>query len=409
MNSAVAPKTDEGKSSTPDRSSGVSKSRDELIARARQIAPQISAEAENSERGGTLSPAAVALLRDTELFWCAVPAEVGGHGCDLVTAIEIMEEVTRADGSSGWTLMANLLATALAGAYLQDKAIDAIFGDAQRPIIAGMFGPGGKARTVAGGYRGSGKYSFGSGSAHSNWLGGGMFVIDDGVQRILPSGLPEVRICFAPRERVKLTGNWDVMGLQGTGSYDYEFPDQFVPSEFTMERSQQAQLRGGTQFALGLQAFGCAGHAAVALGLMRRALAEIARIALTKKRPGASVTVSESAVFKQGFSVQDARFHAARAYVMEVFATAEGVAGRREVVTAEHRQRIRQATTWAHEVAAEVVGFCHLWGGSNSIRNPSALGRCTRDINVATQHVFVDQATLVDAAPSLLDHWAAAL
>jgi alkylation response protein AidB-like acyl-CoA dehydrogenase len=331
---------------------------------------------------------------------------VGGLGCDLVTTIEIIEEITRADGSSGWSLMANAIATCLAGAYLKDNAIDVMFGS-RRPIIAGMFGPGGKARQVVGGYQGSGRFGFGSGCAHSNWMGSGLMVVDDKGPRLLSNGSPEVRICFVPRERVNFLGNWSVMGLEGTGSYDYEIPDQLVPEEFTFERSQQVQLRGGTQFALGLLAFGCAGHTAIALGLMRRALAEIAHISVRKKRPGTTVTVAESAVFKHDFSVHEAKFQASRGFVLEVFGSAEQSVKKGHAVTPEQRQRFRQAATWVHNVASEVVGFCHLWAGSDSVRHPSPLGRCTRDMNVATQHVFVDQATLVDAAPALLEHWAA--
>lgn len=392
---------------TQTHSGGDTGLHDELLGRAKSIAAIISAEALTTESGGTLAPASVAALCDTELFWCAVPNEVGGLGCDLVTTIEIIEEITRADGSSGWSLMANVLATCLAGAYLKDKAIDAMFGGGSRPIIAGMFGPGGKARQVAGGYQGSGKFGFGSGCAHSNWMGGGLMVVDDRGPRALLNGQPEVRICFLPREKVRFLGNWDVMGLEGTGSYDYEIPEQVFPEEFTFERSEQIQLRGGTQFALGLQAFGCAGHSGVALGLMRRALAEIARIAIEKKRPGSSVTVAESAVFKHDFSVQEANFHAARGYVLGVFRSAEESAKRGDAMTPEQRQRLRQATTWAHNVASRVVGFCHLWAGSDAIRHPSPLGRCTRDMNVATQHVFVDQGSLIDAAPALLERWAA--
>src|SRR3546814_2657649 len=72
----------------------------------------------------------------------------------------------------------------------------------------------------------------------ATWMGGGMFVTENGAPKLLPSGLPEVRICFVPREKVVFRGNWDVMGLSGTGSYDYELPDQFIPHDFTMERSE---------------------------------------------------------------------------------------------------------------------------------------------------------------------------
>jgi alkylation response protein AidB-like acyl-CoA dehydrogenase len=377
-----------------------------LVQRARSIAPLINGESAATEAGSTISPKVIAAFRDTELFWCLVPTEFGGLDCDLVTAIEILEETTRADGSAGWSLMANCVATALPAAFCGEAAVEAMYLGKERPILAGMFGPGGKCTQVSGGYQGSGKYSFGSGCAHANWMGGGMMVTENGKPRMLPSGLPEVRICLMPADKVEFRGNWDVSGLQGTGSYDYDIPDQFIGDAFTFERSQQVQLRGGAKFAMGLAAFGCAGHAAIAMGLMRRALEEVARITLSKKRPGGTATISESAVFRHGFSEHEAMFQASRAFVYQVFRDAEQTVLRGEALTAEQRVRFRQATTWVHNVGAAVVTFCHTWGGSDAIRNPTALGRCTRDIYVATQHVFVDQATLVDAAPALLERWA---
>lgn len=381
-------------------------SHDEWVARARQIAPLIRAEALNTEQGNTLSPASIAAMRDTELFWAAVPVEVGGHGCRLVTAIEIMAEVAFADGSSGWSLMANKLATAVAGAFVGDDAAHEIFGGSERPILAGMFGPGGNTQAIDGGYRGSGKYSFGSGCGHANWMGGGMFLMEDGVKKLLPNGVPQVRICFVPRDKVIFTGNWDVTGLSGTGSFDYEIPDQFVPEAFTMERTELTPQRGGATFDLGLQAFGCAGHSAIALGIARRALQEIALISTSKKRTASPSLISESPIFRHGFSVQEANYQAMRAYVLNVFDDAERLAESGQPVPAEARQRLRQAAAWSHNMAADIVDFCHLWGGSASIRKPTALGRCMQDMHVATQHIFVDQHNLADVAPALLEHWA---
>src|SRR3546814_18534289 len=108
------------------------------MARARQIAPIIRAEALNTEEGGTLSPAAVAALRDTELFWATVPRVVGGFGCDLVTAIAIMADVSYADGSSGGCLLANKHATHIADGIAGDDDIDANFGKRDGPLVAGL-------------------------------------------------------------------------------------------------------------------------------------------------------------------------------------------------------------------------------------------------------------------------------
>ncbi|MDB5714515.1 MAG: hsaA [Sphingomonadales bacterium] len=405
MSSATAPMAVTGlHTSIPPQTTKIS--HDEWIARARQIGPLIRAEALNTEQGNTLSPASIAAMRDTGLFWAAVPVEVGGFGCRLVTAIQIMEEVAFADGSSGWSLMANKLATAVAGAFAGDDAVQEIFGGSELPILAGMFGPGGKVEAVDGGYRGSGKFSFGSGCGHADWIGGGMFLMENGANKLLPNGAPQVRVCFVPRDKVVFTGNWDVTGLSGTGSFDYEITDQFVPSDFTMERTELKPQRGGPVFDLGLQAFGCAGHAAMALGIARRALQEIALISTSKKRVASSLLISESPIFRYGFSEYEANYQAMRAYVLKVFDDAERLAESGQPVPAKERQRLRQATAWSHNTAADIVDFCHLWGGSASIRKPTALGRCLQDMHVATQHIFVDQHILADVAPTLLEHWA---
>jgi len=389
----------------PAVSTGNTISRDEWIDRARRIAPVIRAEALNTEQGNTLSPVSVAAMRETELFWAGVPEEVGGYGCSLTTMIEILEEVAFADGSSGWSLMANALATAAAGAFAGDECVQEIFGGAERPIMAGMYGPAGKAVEVDGGYRGSGSYSFGSGCNHADWLGGGMFVMENGEHKLLPDGTPEVRICFVPREKVVFKGNWNVAGLAGTGSYDYEIPEQFFPEPFTMERTAKQPQRGGAPFHIGLLPMGNGGHAAMALGICRRALQEIAIISTSRKRVGSASLIADSDIFRHQFALQEANYQAARAYVLKVFDDVERAIETGEPFGDLARQRIRQATTWAHNVAAEVVNVCHLWGSSASFRKPSALGRCMEDMHVATQHILVDQNILADAARAVLDHW----
>ncbi|MCD9625655.1 hypothetical protein [Rhabdothermincola salaria] len=63
---------------------------------------------------------------------------------------------------------------------------------------------------------------------------------------------------------------------------------------------------------------------------------------------------------------------------------------------------IEQRAALTDEVAAAVreSGAIHL--GTDSLRNPSVIGRCFRDMNAATQHVMVGRKTLTDAAVELL-------
>jgi alkylation response protein AidB-like acyl-CoA dehydrogenase len=375
------------------------------LSRARRLAPLIDSLAGDTETEGTMPARLVEAFRETELFWLLLPGELGGLGADLITAIETLEEVSRADGSTGWSLMANVTGTALAGAFVGDRAAQAMFGGARRAITAGMLGPGGKAVATEGGLRGAGDYAFGSGCAHADWFGAGMLVMENGKPRCLPSGLPEVRVCFVPRAQVEVLGNWDVMGLQGTGSYDYRVPEQFIANDFIMERTELVPRRGGRLFTLGIAGLACLGHAAVALGLMKRSLQEIARIAQTKKRPGYPTVAGEHPIFLREFAIREAAAQSTRAFVINVFADAQATVLSGGTLSAVQRARFRQCTTYLHEVAAEVVRFCYQWGGSSAQRMASPLGRCMRDMGVATQHVFVDPVSLADAGIPLLAHW----
>jgi alkylation response protein AidB-like acyl-CoA dehydrogenase len=379
----------------------------DFLSRARSLTSLVRQEAATTESKGTLSDIVVDAMKAEELFWMLVPAEMGGGGIKLTEAMEVLAEITCADGSSGWTLMANSTQTAIAAAYCGPAAIEAMFGGGRRAITAGMFGPGGKSVEVEGAYVGAGKFSFASGSAHANWIAAGMMVLDNGVPRRMPSGQPEVQVCFVPREKVQFKGNWNVTGLEGTGSYDYELPEQRIGRDFAFERSTLAPQRGGALFSLGIAAFACAGHASIPLGLMKRSLAELVGIAAKKSRPGQSTVIAESPVFREKFSLNEASYHACRKYIFDVFGDAEATVENGQPLSAEQRARFRQATTWAHQVGADVVRFCQLWAGSESIRAASPLGRCMRDMSVATQHVFVDPISLVDAAPAIMGGWSA--
>jgi indole-3-acetate monooxygenase len=376
-----------------------------LVERARSIAQLIGNEAIQTEQGGTLAPPVVQAFRDTELFWALVPREYGGLGATLVETIEMLEEVSAADGSSGWSLMANTLANGMAAAFLQDEAVEAMFGGGRRSIAAGMLGPGGNARLVDGGYVASGNFSFASGGAHADWFCAGMFVLEDGKPRKLPSGIPEVQGVFMPRDRIRLKGNWDVLGLCGTGSYDYEVPEQFIPTAFALERTVRKPLRGGSHFKLGAEGVGATGHMGVALGLMKHALREIARIASSKKRPAYPDVVAKSDLFRADFAFLEAQYLAARRFALQTFGDAQDYVADHPEISEEHRQRLRQACTYVHMIAADVVRKCHMWSGSEGLRNPSAMGRCLRDMYVATQHIYVDPSTMVNAGTAIVDSW----
>jgi indole-3-acetate monooxygenase len=363
------------------------------LERALRLVPLIEAQAEACEQQGALTATLVDACRSERLFWVGVPKELGGDELDILSQIALFEELSRADGSTGWTLMANSGATAFAAAGCADDAVATLFPDRDHlAIVAGMLGPSGRADRVDGGFLLTGQYSFGSGATHANWIAAGASIPEDTDQLV----------CVIPRHDVKMLGNWDVLGLAGTGSIDYSVTDRFVPGGFAFSRSAFAPRRGGPTYRMGIQGVGAAGHAAVALGLAKRALEELVAIVDAGKQRLGAVPVVEQQLFRHDFAMQEGRLRAVRAYVFEAFGTGADEVLRGSSLTAEQLARLRQSATVTTQIAYEVVEFAYRWAGSVPLRQPHPLGRCMRDMHAATQHAYVDSNSLVNAADALL-------
>jgi alkylation response protein AidB-like acyl-CoA dehydrogenase len=370
------------------------------LARAQGLADLIGAEADRSERDATLSPVVVEAFHESGLFGLMVPKELGGDEADLPTVLAVYEAVCHADGSAGWTLLANATTSAFAGAYTGPAAVEEMFGGDRIPVAAGQFSPRGTAVREADAYVVAGRYSFGSGCAHSPWIGGGALELRDGEFVTGPSGLPTIRAFFVPRERVEFLGNWDVMGLAGTGSYDYEVPEQTVDDDFTFDLIAAPPRRGGPVYRLGVLGLTAAGHAAFALGVGRRGMDELTRIVQTKHRLGAE-PLRDQQLFRHEYAMHDAALHAARAFVFESFSAVQDELEAGDDPTTVQRQRLRQATTYATRVATDAVRFAYTAAGSDALR-ASVLQRCFRDLHAATQHLVVDNNTLTETTRVLL-------
>jgi indole-3-acetate monooxygenase len=366
----------------------------DLIARTRALTPLIEREAAQAESDTTTTPAVVDAMAAAELFWLLVPKELGGAEVSVVDALDVYEELAYADGSTGWSVMANATTSCLAAIYTSDEASAAMFPSGAPGIHAGMLGPAGTARGVDGGYVVSGRYSFGSGCGHSTWFGAGVQEVDENGEPLNDEiGLPAMRVVFLPKDEVELKGNWDVLGLAATGSYDYVVDEKFVGEGFTFPLLVAEPQRGGAGYGIGLFSLVAAGHGGFALGVGKRALREILELAPTKGRMGGA-PVSTEQLFQHDFAMHDAAMRSARAYMFEAFADAEATALAGDACTQVQLQRIRQATTYATRIAADAARFAYTWAGSTALRNGSVIQRCFRDIHAGTQHIYVDNNTL---------------
>ncbi|MGH8007132.1 MAG: hypothetical protein ACREQ3_08990, partial [Candidatus Binatia bacterium] len=110
----------------------------------------------------TLPPASVAALRDSGLFLLKTPTVLSGAEADPVTQLDVIEAVSYIDPAAGWCLSICADTVGLSGAFLSDAAVAQIFPGDHVPTVAGTIKPG-KAIPVQGGYRVTGRWSWGSG------------------------------------------------------------------------------------------------------------------------------------------------------------------------------------------------------------------------------------------------------
>jgi len=378
------------------------------VARAAALGPLIEAEADEAERTEDVTPNVVEALKDANLFWMMVSERFGGGGVRIPEFIEVIEEVARADGSTGWVLMILALGNRNASLFL--PAAEELYGGPEKAILGGFSFPIGTGRFADGGIIVSApRVPFASGSTYATHLSLAVHMVDEGGEPLrTDDGAPVVRTAYLPKEGLRILGGWDVTGLVATGSRDYEVPEQFAPDRMLMPNmfwvDPDAPIIGEH---LDRSASGGAGHAGVALGLMKRALQEVARITTGKRRQGYPTTVDEYPLFRGEFARHEAMYQSARRYVLDVYSEADEAARTRGEVSAELTARMRQATTYAHEVGQAVVGFADLWGSTQAYKQPSALGRCIRDFAVAKNHLYVAPISQVDAAPAILRSWRA--
>ena len=376
------------------------------LERARAVAPILMANAQRAEDERTLPPESVAALAEAGLFRLALPRELGGEEADFATAVAVWEEISRADGSAGWTLMANGSGAAAAAAYLSDDAVAKIFGGDAAATVGGQFAPRGTGVREGEGWRVTGSYSFGSGSAHSRYVSAGFVPLENGAPVMLPNGLPDMRVGFVPREQVEFTDGWYVMGLQGTGSFDYEVRGLLIPDGFHFPIFGREPRRGGETFRaifrMNMMPMTGAGHAAFALGVGRRALDEIRAIATTRQRMGDPTPLAGRLTFQKEFVQAEAKLRAARLLVLDAFAELLATSRRGETETAEQRALVRAAAAFATDAAREACDFAHLRAGTVAIRDGSVLQRCFRDIHTGSQHAFIGEKIYTDSASVLL-------
>src|SRR5258706_13574829 len=142
----------------------------QLIA-ARSLAGEIRSHAAGAETARRQPPELMRRLADAGLFAICVPAELGGGELSARDALRVIEEVSRADGATGWCLVIGATTGVLA-ASLPDAFAREIYGANPSVITGGAAAPLGRGRAQDGGPSGTGPRPLRRRRQHPQWRGG---------------------------------------------------------------------------------------------------------------------------------------------------------------------------------------------------------------------------------------------
>jgi alkylation response protein AidB-like acyl-CoA dehydrogenase len=370
-----------------DQTSG---SCEQLLRIVEGLEPLIRAHADEAERNHRLSPAVVTALAEAGLFRMYTPRRLGGFEVEPLTFYRVVEAIARIDGSTGWCVFI-AACNALLGAFLADEAAEEVFGTDPQSITAGVVHPYGKAVASTGGYRVTGRWSYGSGCQHSTWIFCGCEVFDAEQPRLSADGEPEVRLCFVPIRQISILETWDVSGLAGTGSHDVVVDQVFVPAAYTCAFKPGMIPQGACYqspvYRYVLYASFALPIGAVALGIAQGALEACLELAHAKKPSVGTQLLRDRSLFQLRIAEAVALVRSARAWLHTTVEHTWQSHLAHGQVSFDQRADLLLAAANATRSAAAAVDILYTAAGASANYRRSPLQRALRDVHAATQHV----------------------
>jgi alkylation response protein AidB-like acyl-CoA dehydrogenase len=351
---------------------------------AQKLAPLIRSSADETDAARELPRPLFEALADAGLFHLAVPRSIGGGEIDLPSYVEVIEEIAKADASTGWAVNQGAIYATYAARMPRDVA-RAIWMDIPRSVVANTPAPTAKAVVVPGGYRVTGRQGFSTGCRHASWVAAHGQIIENGQVR-LEGDQPEMRYFFVPVAEAELLDTWHVRGMRGTGTHHFAVNDVFVPAERTVLSATAPALEPGPLYKIPRTLAFASGDAAVALGMARSCLDTFAELAGSKTPRAMQALLRDQSMVQVNVGQAEAALRSGRAFLMDTVRDiwSEALAG---VVTLERRAVLRLATTHGIRLAAQVIDTVYNAAGATAAYEGNLIQRHFQDIHVITQHL----------------------
>ena len=365
-----------------------------ILKSLEELRPKIRARRAEIETARRLPPDLVDDLRRAGAFALEIPRALGGAEAEPLQILEAIESVAQADGSTGWCVMvAN--ANNTASGFTSEAGAREVFADPTIPA-AGAFAPTGTATQVDGGFRVSGRWQFSSGITHSPWVWAGFVVTGNGQPRMTANG-PDVLHGWMRTSEVEIHDTWFVSGLSGTGSNDISAREVFIPDRRAFRIMDPSGHRREPLYRMPPVGWFVSHVAAVALGIARAALDELAAAAQAKVPTFSAAVLADRAAAQIGVAQAEAQLAAARAFLWDAVGGVWRTIVEGGQPTARQIAFNRAACTHAAETAATVTARVGVLAGGSAIYATSSLQRHVRDADAVAHHFTVSPHTWEDA------------
>ncbi len=363
-------------------------SAEELVARARALAPRLRERAVRTERDRNVPQQSVDEFIDAGLIHTLQPKRWGGyeqdHGVAFAVAVELGKSTC---GSSAWCL--NYLADhACMLALFPDEAQHDVWSRNKAACIATSAAPTGKVAPAPGGYRLDGRWSWCSGLCHSQWIMIGGLVQRDGEDH------PDMRLYLVPVSELKQDDTWYCAGLRGSGSNTAVLDNVFVPEHRSVSFSalREGSSPGSKVNAnpiyrapfIALHSYALLGPV---LGLARGAYAEFVQWTRRRYLTYTQLAIAQHVPVQMRIAEIAAQIDAAELLARRALVTARAdYAG----MPLETRTLLRRDFTYAVRSLREALDDLVKISGSSGLMEDNPIQRCWRDAHAISSHVVMN-------------------
>jgi len=351
----------------------------------RKLAPMIRTYAGDTEAQRALPAPVFEALADAGLFHMAFPRSMGGGEVDLPTYVQVIEELGKADASTGWVVNQCAIFATYAARMPRELARK-LWTDTPRSVVANTPLANAQAVVVEGGYRVTGRQGFSTGCRNASWVAAHAEIVDNGKVR-MDRGHPETRYLFVPVAEAELLDTWQVRGMRGTGTHHFAVHDVFVPAERTVLSVTAPLIETGPLYQIPRTLEFASGDASVALGLARTCLTTFSDLAGAKTPRAMQSLLRDQSMTQVIVGQAEADLRSGRAFLHEAVREVWAQVSSGGTLTLDHRANLRIAATHAIRLAARIIDAVYSAAGATAVYESHLMQRHFQDIHVITQHL----------------------